>query len=179
MGYRTVFDLADNGFPFWPYVYVSAGLILVTGFNLLRKSRRGERTRVAKWFLAMAIVVALVAAVIPAWDYHRLSGRLARGETLVAEGEVSGHFVDTTRTRVPDSGKNSSWQMRTSTWEGFRVGDTEFGYHRGMTHVGFLNGDDPPLEISDGMRMRLTYVIDALGGHHEQRILRVEVGAAP
>lgn len=179
MAYETAFDLGASGFPFWPYVCACAALLLLTGFNLLRKHQRGQRTRVAKWFLMMAVVIALVAVAIPAWDFHRLSGRLARGETLVAEGDVSGHFVETTRKSVPESGKNTSWQIRTSTWEGFHVGDTEFGYYRGMTHIGFLNGGDPPIEIRDGMRMRIHYVVDEMGGHREQRILRVEVATTP
>jgi hypothetical protein len=179
MQYRIVYDLIDNGFPFWPYVYGVLVLLIVTIGNLWRRHRRGLRTRGARWFVMMAVVIALVTVAIPAWDFHRLGGRLARGDVLVAEGFVSGHLVETTRTRVTESGKNAGWHLRTSTWEGFRVGDTEFGYHRGTTRVGFLNGGDPPIEISDGTPMRIHYVIDSLGASRQQRILRVEMGAKP
>ena len=63
----------------------------------------------------------------------------------------------------------------TSTWEAFYVADVAFGFYRGRTPVGFLNGGKTPIDLHDGMRIRIHYFEDVPGQFDHRRIVRLEI----
>ncbi len=114
--------------------------------------------------------VATLAVAVTVWDHHRLVGKLQAGQARVAEGEVQGYALQHTAAY-----NTTSKRYDRSTWESFHVGGVAFVYRRGGGGgAGFHNSGEPPLQISDGLRLRLHYVEDVEGDRSQRRILRLE-----
>jgi hypothetical protein len=148
---------------------VLAGLALSVALAVWWRQRRLQRPAGTQAFIAGMVGVAALAVVITVWDHHRLVGKLQAGQALVAEGEVQAYALQETAVY-----NTTSKRYDRSTWESFHVGGVAFVYQRSGGGAGFHNGAEPPLQISDGLRLRLHYVEDIEGDRSQRRILRLE-----
>lgn len=147
---------------------VIAGLALSVALGAWWRQRWLQRPAGKQAFIAVMVGVAALAVAVTIWDHHRLVNKLQAGQALVAEGEVQAYALQHT---VEYNATSKRYDR--STWERFHVGGVAFVYQRGGG-VGFHNSAEPPLQISDGLRLRLHYVEDVEGDRSQRRILRLE-----
>ena len=170
MQYETVFDLAEYGYRdgYW---FLIGGIVVALAIGgILWQKRRGRRSILAWFLFVMGLVAGLGGGGVPLWDHHRLVEHLRAGRCLVVEGEVGSHSVERVKSKNVRSGG-----YNTSTWEAFYVADVAFGFYRGRTPVGFLNGGKTPIDLHDGMRIRIHYFEDVPGQFDHRRIVRLEI----
>ena len=149
---------------------VAAGVAFVLALAAWWRQRRLKRPAGLQAFFIAMSGVATLAVAATLWDQQRLTSKLQAGQVQVAEGEVQAYALQHTAVY-----NTSSKRYDRSTWESFHVGGTAFVYRRGGgAGAGVHNDGEPPLTISDGLRLRLHYVEDVEGDRSQRRILRLE-----
>ena len=166
---EMIYDITRQGFADWPWL-AAAGCALLLAIAAWWRQRRLKRPAgLQAFFIAMAGVATLAIAGTW-WDEQRLVSHLQTGQARVAEGEVQAYALQHTAVY-----NTQSKRYDRSTWESFRVGGTAFIYRLGGgAGAGFHNGTEPPMAITDGLRLRLHYVEDVEGDRSQRRIVRVE-----
>ena len=171
MQWTTAFDLAAVGYRDGLWFVFGAAVALAGLLWVWRARQRGARTGAAWMMFAIGLVAGLGGGGVPLWDHHRLVAELQGGRAQVAEGAVVSHSVELVRRRRHDS----MTRYDSYTWEAFRVGEVAFGFYRGSSPVGFINGDADRIDLHDGMVVRVHYVEDVPGDFAQRRIVRLEV----
>ena len=164
--YRLIYDLgnesgADGGW--WLAVAWLAAAVMAALF--------GYRRRL--WLAWLGVAMLLAAAYFsasPCWERQRLLEALQSGRVKVAEGMLCGYW----RRRADKDLAGAESVM----WENFTVDGVLFGYYRDHALPGFRNVEMPPLDLSDGLPLRISYLEDSLGNVDQRRILRLEIAEA-
>lgn len=158
MQYKTVFDVVEAGYRYWPFPAVFVGLIvLIICELLLRKILPGWRlSGFRRWMLYLGLGLCSL------WsfqtfdntysDYIELRDALQKRETVVIEGKVE-NFIP-----MPEAGHSN---------ESFTVAGRKFEYSDYEITAGFNKTKSHGGPIRSGMYVR----INALGN----RIARLEV----
>jgi hypothetical protein len=168
VGYRTIYDIAAEGYKEWPYIIFSLALFAVCAGLYVYLKRKRKSLLFFYAALVLSCIFALVSCGMTYWDYSRLKAALEENRCQITEGEVSEYWtrVITTRERM----------RSTRTWESFKVGNVQFGYYREVVAAGFRNAGKEAFLLRDGMKLRIHYVSDQLldADGVENRILKLE-----
>lgn len=176
MNWRTVYDISTAGdYEYIGFVLFGLGvLVLATGFWLWAR-RRGERSPTSRVLALAAVLIAGLGYGINTWDQHRLAGELAAGKVQTVEGPVSAHV----KWRQDITNVRSDTQRRYRNWERVVVGGVTFIWEPGAMQPGFTNALSPPLDLQDGVWLRLTWVEDVPDEPSQRRIVKLDLGDAP
>ena len=166
---ELIYDITRHDFVDLPWL-VGVGVALLLAVAAWWHQRRLNRPAgLQAFFIAMA-GVATLAVGATLWDHQGLTVKMLAGQVLMAEGEVLAYSLQHKAVYNRDSKTCDR-----STWESFHVGGTAFVYRRrGGSGAGFHSDREPPLPISEGMRLRLHFVEDIEGDRSQRRILRLE-----
>jgi len=166
---ELILGITRRGFGDGPWLVATcvAFLLALAVWWWQRRLRRPANLHA--FFIAMG-AVAVLAVSATSWNQQRLAGKLQAGQVQMAEGPVQAYALQ--HTAVYNS---SSQRYDRSTWESFRIGGAAFIYRRGGGGAGFQNAGEPPLDITDGQRMRLHFVEDVEDDRSERRILRIDL----
>lgn len=172
-GLRTVYDAGVVSFDFLiPSLFPLVALAVTVWLF-----KTGTKRVYWKIGLGVALLLAVVAVILPWIDHRRVQAKLAAGEVQTIEGIVSQHKrwkerrFDGTSKGV---GVTSTSRYTTTTYEYFYVGDRFFSYVV-AGGASFTNSGDPPVDIRDGMRARVTYFPDDWNDG-ELRIVKLALG---
>jgi hypothetical protein len=173
----TVFDASTVTFDQYAMLALPGIALLVALYA--RMCGKG-RTWTGIW-TGIAILLFLLVFAIPMLDHH-VRAALTDGSARTVEGVISQHKRETTRRwsgRSTGVGITSTNRYTTTTSEQFFVGSQWFwlrvnGY---PSNAAFSNGEDPPLPLHDGTRVRISWFADAWNGD-ETRILKLEIDQA-
>ena len=166
---ELIYDITRQDFSDVPWL-VAVGVAFVLALAAWWRHRRLKRPAGLQAFFIAMSGVATLAVATTLWDQQRLANKLQAGQVQVAEGEVQAYALQHKAVYNTDSKRYDR-----STWERFHIGGTAFVYRRdGGAGAGFHNASEPPLPISDGLRLRLHYVDDIEGDSSQRRILRLE-----
>jgi hypothetical protein len=169
MQYRTIYDIAANGYDGWLFAYIAAGFSAATLIVFL--FFRSWKHRYVLLTISCAIVA--IGFILPYWDYNRLKNKLESANCLKAEGLVLGHWEKKWRD------KDASNKWRDYHYEGFTINSVKFGYYitGGGSAAGFTNGATVQIPIRDGLKMRVHYYDEPVitDGTVNNRILKLEV----
>ena len=166
---ELIYDIAQQEFGDLPWLAAAGVALLLAVAAWWRQRRLNRPAGLQAFFIAMAGVATLALAAT-LWDHQRLTAKMLAGQVLVAEGEVLAYSL---QHKAVYNRESKTYDR--STWESFHVAGTAFVYRRGGgAGAGFHNDREPPLPISDGMRLRLHFVDDVAGDRSQRRILRLE-----
>lgn len=179
-GLRTVFDAGAVAFdPLIPMLFPLAALAVTVWLF-----KTGTKPIYWKIGLGVMLLLAVVVVILPWIDHRRVQAKLAAGEVQTVEGIVSQHKRWKERRFDGWSkgvGVTSTARYTTTTYEYFYVGTRFFSYVV-AGGASFTNSGDPPVDIRDGMRARVTYFSDDWSDG-ELRIVRLALapgnGATP
>jgi len=171
MKWRVLYDIAGNGrTDFTPFLYVAGAMLMLALLFQLRAHRRRQTSGSAKVIAIFATLIGGLGYGINTWDQQRLIGRLSGGDYLIAEGLIANHQLwEQELARGKDS------RRRYQRWEIVYVAGIAFIWSPGAQEPAFTNAQQPPIDIRDGMPVRISYVEDVAGEAHQRRILRWEV----
>jgi hypothetical protein len=170
----TVFDAADARFD--PYLLIVPVIVLIVAGVIF------ARARSPGWRYFGGGIVALVGLLfmaLPIADLYHVRAALTDGSAKSLEGVISQHKRETVRRwagRSTGVGISNANRYTTSTTEQFYAGPQWFwlrvnGFPSGAS---FTNGADPPLDLVDGTRVRITWFNDPWF-NDETRILKFEM----
>jgi len=172
MNWQTIFEVSRPGLlDQRGDLFIAAALAAVGLIFYLRARRLKERSVVAMAMAVFACVVLVFACGVGTWDRWRLANRLAEGSVMQVQGMVTGHAV----WRDEVSRAPGETMRRYNHWERVEVGGVSFIWTPGAHEAAFTNAQTPPLQIQDGLTMRIAYVEDVPGQAHQRRIVRLEV----
>jgi hypothetical protein len=163
----VLFDLAHSyGSAGYAFVFAAAIAALALAMVIWSRWRRAPVNVLALWCGGVALVCG-GAGLAQAAERHEL---ISAPGVLQAEGPVEQLWEQSVRSR---SDRKRSWQ-----WQGFTLGEVEFAYVRNAEQNCFHNGNERPVVLRDGERLRVHYVERPSGsepaGRAERCILRVE-----
>lgn len=161
--YRLIYDLGneagtDGGW--WLATAWLAGALAVAAFGYRRRLWQA-------WIGFVLLLFSAYFSAAPCWERQRLAAALQSGRFQVAEGVVRGYWV---RRADKDLAGGES-----VVWENFTVDGVLFGYYRDHAQPGFRNAQTPPLQLRDGLPLRIAYLEDSGKTGSQPRILRLEV----
>lgn len=169
MQYRTIYDIAAQGYEEWFWAYISAGFVAATLIVFIFFRSWKHR----KILLFVTCGLSVVTFGIPYWDYNHLKSKLEAPDCLKAEGIVTGYWEKIWR----DKDASNKWQNY--HYESFMVNNVKFGYYirGGGSAAGFQNNNAIRIPIRNGMYMRVHYYDEPVitNGTVNNRILKLEV----
>lgn len=169
-----VFDAATARFDSYLLLILPAMPLVIALVNALRGQRKWA------WIMSgVTLLLFLLTFVLPLADARHVRAALTDGSAKVSEGVISQHRRETKKSWRGDSrgvGVSSFSSYTSSTSEQFFVGPQWFWLRVGGFPSGasFTNAKDPPLPLSDGTRVRVTWFNDPWNGD-ETRILKLEI----
>lgn len=101
----------------------------------------------------------------------RLVNHLNRGEILQIQGAIDSHQI----WREDVTSVEHDIGRRYNKWERIRVNGVGFVSAPGAVEPVFTNAQSPPVELRDGMLVRISYVENIPEQEHQRRIVRFEV----
>lgn len=159
MDYRTVFDIADEGYKSWSahgLIFVAIGCLIVA-FRERLSDQWSERPRQGSAFAFLFLGFAILWTLVDFWgtysEYADLRDALSSGKASIVEGRVS-QFKP-----MPVTGH---------AMERFCVETTCFEYSDFVATNGFNNTKSHGGPVREGLPVRVTYVGSA--------IVKLEVG---
>ena len=166
MTYKLIYDVATmSQTPRNAALFALAiGAVVVAAVILLKL--RGLNVGVVWKFLAGVSGIMLLVSVGSVYEQNSIAKEAAeRGKQV--QGMVAGHWKYRVRSTT---GKNSY-----QNWEGFSVGGVPFTYSTNLDQ-NYFNGNGPnPLEMRNGLMVRLIYLETSDSGKIWNKITRVEV----
>lgn len=145
MHYRTVFDVAQNGFQGWLFLlFVIGGMLFTLVGTALKSSDDADFRTKGRLFQLFGIVFAVVGlsfGVSSYLEFSRFERALTKHRCSVVEGVVT-DFVP-----MPPGGHST---------ESFNVNGTHFEYSGGWGSTSF-NSEWNKGYIHNGTRVRITY----------------------
>jgi hypothetical protein len=166
--FDTLYDLPSLGWQHGPLLAIGVLVLAVALAALWRQRRRGGAQALPGFFVAVGVVMQVVAG-LAWWETQLLVSSLNGGQAQVAQGLVQSHEV---RQRAFWNGNSKRYDR--STWETFLVGEMAFGFTRDGSAVGFTNGGSTPLALADGDVLRVHFVEQTPGDFASRRILKLE-----
>ncbi|WP_018413301.1 hypothetical protein [Methyloversatilis thermotolerans] len=178
MNWQTVYDISGDGArDFSGYLIAGAGVLALAAVFALRARRRGERSGTARVLALFALVIAGLGYGVNSWDQNRLTAALETGAVQQVAGAIRHHAV--WREDVTPAGSGPGATRHYRNWERISVGGVDFIWTPGADQAGFTHAPSPPLDIRDGLWLRVTYVEDAPDEATQRRIVKLERGDAP
>ncbi|MGH7712927.1 MAG: hypothetical protein ACREOG_16675, partial [Gemmatimonadaceae bacterium] len=113
--------------------------------------------------LGALVVILFLLSAGSLYEQRRLA---ARTDARTVEGPVTGLW---TKSERRSGSPRSYWE-----WEGFWVEGIPFVYLRNLEQNYFHNAGARALDLRDGMRLRLRYIVERDGDTVRNQILRVE-----
>lgn len=168
MTYELVYDVATTSQAPRVVLVWTAGLAAVAvAWGTWLRAKGRPLSGGAKWFAIVAVIFAGVTAV----TYYEQRTIASRADALTVEGPIVGLWQKAERTRRADR----SWQ--TTRWEGFWVDGVGFVYATNVEQNYFHNGGPTAIPLTDGMRVRLRYVVNRDDGRELHEIVRFELAS--
>lgn len=159
--YHLAYDIADERLPHPAYLIIGTMLLLAGVLMLVYRRRRDGNARVGRLLILASFVFVAATSLRPWWDVLRIKQRM-RTEARIVEGRIEAH-------RVQAAGIG-----RPRTHEQFRVDTMDFHFWREDDVPGFHNSRRPPLDLHDGLPVRITYLFMP-DTSDAPRIMRLEV----
>ncbi len=162
MNFHLVYDATtDSAAPLSALLFGLAGLAGVAiWFVYLKMRQRPLRTPIV--FVFCCSILMILLSGVYRYELRQIANR---PDTRVVEGPVAGHWTRQLR----QVGRGFYLH-----WEGFSVQGVPFKYEQGAEQNYFHNAGPAPLEIKDGMRLRIRYLQERNGNEVSNNIVRIE-----
>ena len=161
MIYELVYDVSTSTAPgsaLW--LGVGATTVTVIWGVWLKRWRRASLHAGVKFLGAIAVLLFGLSLG------YKVEQRVlaSRTDIQTVEGPVTDHWTERVR-------RAGSSPPSYSEWEGFRVGGVPFAYARNVEQNYFHNAGSVAIEVRNGLRLRVRYVVNSDG---RSGIVRVE-----
>lgn len=167
---QLIYDISLMDYPIVRHCGLVAGLALAVAVVVAWSYRRGGGWKSAAGIGGFVVLCMVLVEMSPWWEHRRLLQALQSGQVKTTQGELSGYW--NREAVLADSQGKPAQKL---VWENFTVGGVLFGYYRDHAQPGFRNADTPPVELVEGLPLRISYLEDTPGDVSQRRILRLEI----